>query len=489
MAAPERIAALRYAVRPTVVGKYLGQLAWVIAGLQLVPAITGLAYGEYPLALIYLGIAVALATVAWPLSRLAAPGHLQANEALAITALAYLLAVAATLYPALFSGLSAADAVFEMVSGVTTTGLTTLASPESLPATFVFARAWSQWYGGLGIAVLAVAMLSSYDLAARRLAEPASGEPLVTTTLTHARRVSVIYLLLTLLGIVGLLFAGLPLGQSLDYTLAAVSTGGFSPNDGNLGGVGLRSAHLLVTGLALLGAISLPLYYLLARGQWRRSLGDVELKGLAATVILVCGLLLAFSWVGGDGGFRHSSLDLVLLGLSAQTTSGFSTLSVADLDAASKWTLIMAMAVGGSVGSTAGGIKLLRLLLVLRLLQLLLRRMAMPSHAVSELSLGGRKVEDEQALRALVIVLLFLGAAFLSWLPFLAAGYPPLDALFEVVSALGTVGLSTGITAAELAPGLKVVLCLDMLLGRLEFIAVIILFLPSTWMGRHNKEG
>jgi trk system potassium uptake protein TrkH len=116
--------------------------------------------------------------------------------------------------------------------------------------------------------------------------------------------------------------------------------------------------------------------------------------------------------------------------------------------------------------------------------QLIVRRSALPPHAVSELRFAGRNVGGEELARALLLILLFLAAACLSWLPFVAMGYAPLDALFEVVSALGTVGLSSGVTSAALEPELKWVLMADMLLGRVEFVALLVLFYPRTWIGK-----
>jgi trk system potassium uptake protein TrkH len=177
-----------------------------------------------------------------------------------------------------------------------------------------------------------------------------------------------------------------------------------------------------------------------------------------------------------------------MMGFSAQTTTGFSTLAVAGMDPTSKLLMIVSMLVGGSVGSSAGGFKLLRLLILLRLLQLMIRRAAMPPHAVAEPSLGGHRLRDEDLLRALQLILLFIGIAVLSWLPFVMLGYAPLDALFEVVSACGTVGLSSGIARPELEPLLKGVLCFDMLTGRVEIIAMLVVLYPHNWFGRREEN-
>jgi len=111
----------------------------------------------------------------------------------------------------------------------------------------------------------------------------------------------------------------------------------------------------------------------------------------------------------------------------------------------------------------------------------------MPGHAVHEPRLGGERLEPPEIQRALAVLLLFPLVLVLSWIPFLAAGHDPLDSLFEVVSATGTVGLSTGISAPGLDPALKGVLCLDMWLGRLEIIAVLVLLAPRTWFGRRAE--
>jgi trk system potassium uptake protein TrkH len=146
------------------------------------------------------------------------------------------------------------------------------------------------------------------------------------------------------------------------------------------------------------------------------------------------------------------------------------------------------MAIGGGVGSTAGGFKILRLLILMRLIQVMVQRAAMPPHAVQATRLGGRTLDDEDIQRALLLILLFGVVIVLSWLPFVAYGHDPLDALFEVVSATATVGLSAGITHDGLAGPLKGVLMFDMLFGRLEIIALLVVLYPPSWLGRRSQN-
>jgi len=180
--------------------------------------------------------------------------------------------------------------------------------------------------------------------------------------------------------------------------------------------------------------------------------------------------------------WRAAAYHAPLLAFQAQTTSGFSSLSVAALDGASKLILIGSMLIGGDIGSTAGGVKVFRVLVVIKLLRLLVVRASMPRHAVYRMRVGERQPDDAEILAAVTVVLAYLILAACSWLPFLLLGYDPLNALFEVVSALATCGLSAGIAGPDLHPLLKGVLCVDMLAGRLEVIALLVVLYPRTWV-------
>ena len=485
MSTHDPLAVLHYAVRARVLGKHLGELLLVVAALTVVPAVVALYRGEPSVAWRMVLVIAVLAASAIPLARLRTSTVVQANEALLVVALAYLLTSAAMVYPFMAAGVGTLDAWFESVSAVTTTGLSTLPSAERLPSSLLFARAWMQWYGGLGIVVLSVALLSGHGVSARRLVGTAAAENLVTTTRVYARRMVAVYSVLSLLGVVLLIAFGLSPFDAVSHALAAVSTGGFSTHGESLAAFdswGARGAVLLVS---TLGAVSLPLYYAAYRGEWRKLVRDEELRAFLMAGVLVCMMLHVL-----EHGLTIPSVErlghALAMGISAQTTTGFSTMPVTELSAAGKLVLLLAMAAGGSIGSTAGGVKWLRLVLLGHLLRLTLRRVAMPAHAVAELRLGGQRVESEEVGRATLVVLLFLATVVLSWIPFLALGYDAVDALLEVVSATGTVGLSAGLSAPGLTPALKALLSIDMLLGRLEFIALLIVFYPPTWIGRRS---
>jgi len=478
-------AALLYAVRPAVLAQRAGQLALLLAALTVAPFAVSLAAGESVAAWRYGCVLATLALVGFWLARRAAPSSIQANEALVISALAFTLTPLAMTYPVMASGLSFVDALFECVSGVTTTGLSTLGTLGGKPLSFLFERAWMQWFGGLGIVVLSVALMFGYDSAAHRLVEsPVSPQTLDTSTRLHARRSFVTYAVLTLLAMVVLWLAGWPVFAAVVLALSAISTGGFAPQDASLGAASLWSSRAAVLGVAFLGAVALPLYRDVWHRKWRAVAADVELRLLVASCVIATALLMLLSARAHGGWSAALAGHAAAMAVSAQTTSGFATLPVEKLDRASQLVLIVSMAVGGSVGSTAGGIKLLRLLLLLRIAQIIVRRTAMPSRAVAVPRVMGTPVTVGDMSAALFVVLLSVATVVASWLPFLAYGYDPFPALFEVVSAVGTVGLSAGVVGPGLPDVLKGVLCVDMLMGRLEFVALLVVVYPRTWFGR-----
>lgn len=482
------IAALTYAVRAQVVLKYLGQLAVVQAVLACVPFLASLYFREYALGLSYLAVCALLAAVGLPLARLPEPSRVLTNEALVITALAFVTAPLVMTIPFTNAGIPFGDALFEAVSAITTTGLSTLGSVEHLPRSVLFARAWMQWYGGLGIVVLSLALLAGQGGVTRRLIDPQTGgEGLTSTVHAHARRVLIVYLVLTTAGIAAVSVAGAPSMAGVEHVLSAVSTGGFSTFDSSLAGFASAKVMAVMMAISVCGAIGLPLYYQAWQAGPRTFWHNPELRALAFAMVLVVTVLTALMLFEGVAWPQALSRALVL-GISAQTTTGFSASSPAELGNAALLVLVIAMMVGGCVGSTAGGVKLLRALLLLRVARVALRRAGAPSHAVIEPMLGDKRIEDADLVRALLLMALYGAVVLLSWFAFLLCGYAPMGSLFEVVSATATVGLSAGLSVPHLEPLLKAVLGLDMLLGRLEIVAVLVMLYPGTWIGKRDES-
>ena len=459
----------------------------VSAVLTLVPLAVSVFSGEYILGQRYAAVIALLGAGGLLLGRIPTPTRVQKNEALVVVALAFLTTPLVMAWPMMASGLGFVDAFFEAVSAVTTTGLSTTASVEDKPLAFLFGRAWMQWYGGLGVVILALAIVVQPGSLAKRLSvsEVDARDP-VGGTRAHFQRITAVYLLLTVAGVSVLCLLGISLLDAVLYSFAAVSTGGFAPHDQSLAALGAGPV-VVTTLLCVAASLVLMRYHRIYRDGWGQFLADRQLWALFILIFLQAA---ALTWVMGRGAglpwaeaLWHGSM----MAASAQSTAGFSTTPVGALDPVAKAVMILGMFVGGGSGSTAGGVKLLRLLILLSLIGTMLRRTTMPARAVWHPRLGRNRLDDGEIQEALTIIALAGGVIALSWLPFLALGYDALDGLFEVTSATSTVGLSTGLSGPDLPAALKLVLCMDMLLGRLEIVAWLVLFYPRTWLGRRMQ--
>jgi trk system potassium uptake protein TrkH len=479
---------LHFAVRPRLIIKYLGLLFLPLAALTCVPLAVTLVGGYYDTAWRYGVVIGVLVLVGWPCVRLRCANNLQTNEALVISALVFIITALLMTFPAMNYGLSFLDALFEIVSAVTTTGLSTITNVSALPDTFLFARAWLQWTGGLGVVVLALALMITSGSATRRLGfDDRETESIAGGTKAHARRVLVIYLIVTLLGCGVLLLLGVDFSSAVMHTLAAVSTGGFSSYDTSLAGFASWPPRIMLIALCLAGAMSFSWFYGFTFRHWQSLLTDLRLYALLGACLLSSALVLLLSGLAGAINEIGDIANLILLTFSAQTTAGFSSQSVAELHPATQLALIGAMVVGGEAGSTAGGLKLLRLLILIRLFRLVLLRTSVPPASRLIPRVEGKRLQPQE-IEATVAVAMGYGAVIaVSWVIFVAYGHEPLTALFEVVSATGTVGLSAGLVNPDLAAPLKAVLCIDMLMGRLETLAIFVLLAPDTWIGMRKK--
>ncbi|WP_417513362.1 TrkH family potassium uptake protein [Minwuia sp.] len=489
MFVPAKLKPVHFAVRPAVIAKHLGQVLTVIALLSLVPLLVSLFHGRYDTVLRY-GIVIAgLLAVSVPCSRLSVGRHLQRNEALAISGLVFVLPPFALAIPLMSYGLSYGDAIFEVISGITTTGLSVLGSVEQLPFPFHFARAWLQWIGGLGVIVLSVAFLLQPGTATRHLGfDRAEVDDVVGGMRAHAQRVLIVYALVTLLGILALMLTGLTIGDSVLHTFAAISTGGFSNYDTSLAALPNSASRITVIVICLLGAIPFFLFYAVLMRRFGSVFGNPQLQGLFVMVVLTTAAIYLFQW-RGDPGDPLAKLEIAALtAISAQSTAGFSVIPYDQLQTATVGMLIAAMLIGGGLGSTAGGIKILRLMIVVKFMHLLVLRCSVPESAHVSTTLGGRRLEGGEIESAAAIVLGYFTIAFISVIVFLAYGYEPLDSIFDVASAVGTAGLSSGLSGPELPGVLKAVLCVDMLMGRVETVALIVLLFPGTWIGKRYKQ-
>lgn len=486
---PDTAGPLCYAVRPKVLRSLLGQFCFLLAILALPVVLVAALSGEWTPFFVNLSSAATLGLAGVIFGRGPSPKDLLRNEAVTLVCLVFLLGSLAMAVPLLFDGISFPDALFESISALTTTGLSTLATVEDKSTTFLFSRAWRQWYGGLGIVVFSLALLHQSGATAKGLTVLESEEDdLVGGVKTHMRDLLRIYVVLTLAAIL-LIWLTIPdFFTALAHALAAVSTGGFSTMDNSLAGGG-PSFAIAVTVASVAGAFPLVFFWRSYKRQRRHIFLWIQVIGVVILGLLVSsGLALSLHFQSGAAplSWGESIFQGAMMGFSAQSTTGFSTMPVADMPDASKLMLILAMFVGGGAGSTAGGVKALRFFIAIAMLHSIVRRACLTRHAFYKTKLAGVTLDKNTFEDALSLIFVYVLVLALSWLTFLAYGYPALDSLFEVTSALGTAGISSGLCGPDLPMTLKGVLAANMLLGRLEVMAWLILLSPWNWTPRRK---
>jgi len=302
----------------------------------------------------------------------------------------------------------------------------------------------------------------------------------IASTRVQARAILIGYSALTAIGVAGcwLLLPGL---EGPLVALSAVSTGGFTPRPSSLAEYAL-AGQVFTMSLCVAGAVSLLFYAQALRDGPRVALRE-------GTVPVTLGIILGGTLIFGAANLAFSGWDPerlvpgLLNFVSAQTTAGFSSAPVLS-SGAPVVLLIAAMVLGGDVGSTTGGIKTARTLTIAKMIGVIFLRLRVPERAVTHVRMGGKRAEIDRLILATALLGIYLISAIAFWLALMAGGYDPLVALFDAVSALSGVGLSSGVIGPDLPAALKVLTIGAMMLGRLEFFAFIVLFLPSTWISR-----
>ncbi len=448
----------------------LGRMLRLYGALQLVPAAVAAGAGELRVA----GVVLASALICAAAGSLAARldrHDIGLREGLVVTALSYLLCAVAGAAPYL-TVCGPLDALFESTSGLTTTGLTVLPL-ERAGTGLLFHRAYSQWIGGGGIVVLTLAVLLRASPAAHRLYASEFGqERLVGSVVATARAIARVYLVVTAAAAGLLVATGLSVMDAALLGLTTVSTGGFAPTAASVGAVPSPWTRSAVALVMLGGATSFVLFSRLPREGVRQLLRDPQARLLVALAVVGALLMAAAGEPLGDATFHA---------VSALTTTGFTLTPPAGWTDGEQLLAVMLMVLGGSAGSTAGGLKLWRVVLIWRMARLLVVRALLPREARLAVRYGGEPVGDDDLRQAATLALVYLALLAGTAGALAAAGAAAGDAVFEAASALGTVGLSSGLTGPGLDAPSKLVLMLGMWLGRLEILPVLVVLYPGTW--------
>jgi trk system potassium uptake protein TrkH len=442
---------------------YLGTLLEILGILSLVPIVVAWIFNEPGLYTPFLLTAIISFILGIVLDRRFQKRELHLGSAMVLSALAFIIISLLGSIPFMFF-MTPDNAVFESVSGFTTTGLTTV-NPELIPHALVFWRSFSQWVGGVGILFIFLLLIRSPGISSYYIYKAEGKTQKIEAGIQHTvKRVAKIYGGFTIIGIVLLGLAGMPLFDSVNHTFTALSTGGFSTRADSIAGFGSPWISLVIVFLMVLGATSFFVHDRIIRRRFREYLNNPEVR-MFWGIAIVFGILI-FLVIGNAG-------DALFQVFSALTTTGFTTTAVSSN--LFKFLIIMLMLIGGFAGSTAGGIKLIRLGILGKSFSWLQKKISLPQSAVIPFKFHKKVVRGEELTITSLFICLYFVILVVSSLALISLGYSPIDSVFEAGSAQGTVGMSTINEAAMPLIG-KIFLIIGMLLGRLEifpFLALI----------------
>jgi trk system potassium uptake protein TrkH len=409
-------------------------------------------------------------------------------EGLAIVAATWLFVAAVGAIPYIWIGFGPVDAMFESMSGLTTTGATVFTDFESIGRGVFFWRSLTQWLGGLGVIALFVAVLPRLAIAGRELFFAEAAGPTDEKLTPQLRQTALalwrVYGALTVAQVAALVLAGMPLFDSICHALTTLAAGGFSPHPQSIAGYDSPAIDWTITAFMFAAGANFALQYRAVRGGRVAIAQDEEFRAyagvLAVATIALAGFLLQSGLALGDA-VRHAAFQAV----SIVTTTGYASADFELWSDQARIVLLLLMFVGGCAGSAAGGPKVVRHVLMARLTFRELRRTLHP-RAVLPVKLGGRVVPEDTLREVQIFMLFYLLTFAVGTAIVVALGADLLTGITASIACLGNIGPGFGEVGpmagfAPLHPISKVVLTLEMWIGRLEVMTVLVFLRLEPW--------
>jgi trk system potassium uptake protein TrkH len=466
----------RYAAVTAAVGRIL-----VLAGgIMLSPLVALLWYpAESADAMAFVAPAACLGLLGvllWLGFREAAATSISVQEGGVVVVVSWVVAMLFSAWPfCSLAGLPYSAALFESVSGWTTTGLSVVDVGQASRMLLLY-RSVLQLAGGAGLAIIMMSAIVGPTGVGIPSAE-GRNDQLVPQVRQSSRLVLKIYLCYAGLGFAAYVAAGMTPFDAVNHSFAAVSTGGFSTHSASIGHWDSVAIEAVTLPLMVLGNLSFVTAWLLLRFRVRTGLRSGEIRLTAILLSISAASLLLVTCRELYPGLGKAARVAVFESVSALTTTGFSTVGYGPWNAFGMWVLVILMLVGGGTCSTAGGIKQYRVYMLGRLVGWEIKRSLAPSSVVCVRPVweGDRRADlsDAAVVRLAVFISLYLGTYALGTLTLCASGFNLGDSLFEFASALGTVGLSVGVTSVGMPRPAMLAETLGMFLGRLELVVVV----------------
>ncbi len=437
------------------------------------------------------GVTILAGLSAWYFTKGSDSTKIGKREGYLIVTLGWVTMSAFGSLPFLFSGTipNITDAFFETMSGFTTTGASILDDIESFPKGVLFWRSMTHWIGGMGIIVLSLAILPILGIGGMQLfsAEvpgptPDKIHPRVTET---AKRLWIIYVMLTAAETILLMFGGMTLYDAINHSFATLATGGFSTKQASIAHYTSPYIQYVIALFMYLAGVNFSLHYFALKQNYNRIWGNEEFRFYTGLILIVT-LILTLGLIFNEGlNIEQSFRDSLFTTLAIVTTTGFVTADYELWALPLTFLVFMLMFTGGSAGSTGGGLKMVRLLLIIKNSLAEFRRQLHP-RAVIPVRLNNRAVPSPIMFNILAFFVVYVLIFIFSSLIMTLIGLDMVSALASVIASLGNIGPGLGIVGpatnyAAIPDVGKWFLSFLMLLGRLELFTVLLLFTSAFW--------
>lgn len=476
-------------MRHYIVLRTLGSVSWLLAGFMIIPLLVALYFRE-PLHVFAVPLLLIL-IFAYILTFLFKKEDKEWNNKEAIFIVASTWLVAAVFYslPYILEGVPPINALFESMSGVTATGATALTDIESYSKSLLFWRSMTQWLGGMGIIMLFIAILPKIGVAGRQMfrAEvPVLKEEKLRPRIREtAKNLWLIYIVLTIAEFIVLSLAGLSPYDAITHTFTSISCSGFSPYSASIAVFNDPVIEIILLFFMFIGGVNFALHYKILFTDRKSILWDEEFK-FYLLIIVSASFVLAYMLFRTDvysliDALRFSSFHVV----SILTTTGYATVDFNLWPDSSRFILFLLMFIGGCAGSTSGGIKVVRLLLLLKHANKVLFKTIHPK-AVTPVRLNGKAIPEGILNSIVSFMVIYIMIFFASSTLISLMGMDFITSLSASIATLGNVGPGLGLVGPmesyDAIPDMgKLILIANMWIGRLEVFTVIVILMPAFW--------
>jgi trk system potassium uptake protein TrkH len=450
----------------------------------LIPVIVALIYQEYA-AWTFILPGVFSIILGHTLKKSIKIRDLKLKHGMIISALACLWAgIIGAFIMVLALDISFIDALFENMSAWTGAGFTILPNLEILPNSILFLRSLEQWVGGLGIIALITGLLLHAGTPIARLYQSEARQEKIAPSIgSTLKKIIKIYGVFTILGIILFIVAGMPIFDSINHSLTTIATGGMSIKNASFGYYNNDVYNIIAMFLMIAGATSFLTLYKSFTTKQLNIFKDTQFQVMVVLIAVISILVLFYT--------KLLPMEILFHLVSAITTTGLSlhsSFTISLWPEFMKFGVLVLMLIGGSAGSTSGGLKIIRFVLLFKDLNKTILNIISPEGRILRTRIKSQDFSEHDLKEANAYFALYMIFIFIGWGVFVAHGFDPLNSFFDVVSAQGNVGLNTGLIFSAVPISAKIMMIINMWVGRLEIIPFLVLLRSIIEIFKRSKS-